>query len=110
MIPLTKAPFGASDAGWTHMIHMSTGLRAAASFGVIALAMMLAGGAQAVTRPAAPEPEASAIAAQQLFPDAPYGVDPMVTGPVSASFRTQQAEAGCAQAKWPDTPAACYQR
>jgi hypothetical protein len=46
--------------------------------------------------------------AQLLFPDAPDGVDPMVTGPVSASFKQRQDEAGCARMQWPDISAACY--
>jgi hypothetical protein len=90
------------------MMHAKTRLRTASSFGAIALALMLAGGAQAVTRPAVPDAQSGVAAAEGLFPDAPYGVDPMVTGPVSASFKTQQAEAGCAKAEWPDIPAACY--
>jgi hypothetical protein len=47
-------------------------------------------------------------AAEEAFPDAPYGVDPTVTGPTSASFKTRQAEAGCNQAVWPNIPLACY--
>lgn len=47
-------------------------------------------------------------AAEQAFPDAEYGVDPMVTGPVSASFRQQQANAGCNEAVWPKIPLDCY--
>jgi hypothetical protein len=50
----------------------------------------------------------TATAAQQLFSDAPDGVDPMVTGPVSTSFRKKQQDAGCAEAEWPDVPVACY--
>ena len=46
--------------------------------------------------------------AELAYADAPYGVDPMVTGPVSASFREQQKIAGCDAAKWPDVPLACY--
>lgn len=114
MIPLTKGPpfrlDSVPDAGSKRMIQMSTRSRAVASFSAIALAVMLAGGAGAVTRPAAPVAQASTASAADLFPDAPYGVDPMVTGPVSASFRTQQADAGCAKANWPDIPAACYPR
>ncbi|MCX7305920.1 MAG: hypothetical protein NTV73_16555 [Hyphomicrobiales bacterium] len=47
-------------------------------------------------------------AAEEEFSDAPYGVDPMVTGPTSASFRRQQANAGCDAAIWPNIPLACY--
>lgn len=43
-----------------------------------------------------------------LFPNAPYGVDPIVTGPVSAKFRETRKAFGCDRAVWPDIPAACY--
>lgn len=46
--------------------------------------------------------------AEEAFADAPYGVDPMVTGPTSASFKTQQADAGCDKADWPNIPLSCY--
>ena len=46
--------------------------------------------------------------AEEAFSDAPYGVDPMVTGPTSASFRKEQARNGCDNAVWPDIPLACY--
>jgi len=46
--------------------------------------------------------------ARDRFDDAPMGVDPMVTGPVSAAFREKQERLGCAEAKWPNIPAACY--
>ncbi len=52
----------------------------------------------------------AATEAEQLFADAPDGVDPMVTGPVSVSFKTKQHEFGCAEAKWPNIPVACYPR
>ncbi|MCI5074959.1 hypothetical protein [Oricola sp.] len=42
------------------------------------------------------------------FADAPHGVDPMVTGPVSTSFRERRAIAGCEQAEWPEIPLKCY--
>lgn len=42
------------------------------------------------------------------FPDAPYGVDPVVTGPVSREFREQQKVAGCDDARWPHIPAVCF--
>jgi hypothetical protein len=48
-----------------------------------------------------PEPE-------ELFADAEFGVDPMVTGPVTQEFRALQARLGCLEAKWPNIPAACY--
>ncbi|HHZ09924.1 MAG TPA: hypothetical protein GX405_14220 [Rhizobiales bacterium] len=43
-----------------------------------------------------------------LFADAPYGVDPVVTGPVSAKFRETREAFGCDRAVWPQIPAACY--
>ena len=50
----------------------------------------------------------TASTAEDLFPDAPDGVDAMVTGPVSVSFKQRQAELGCAKARWPNVPAGCY--
>lgn len=44
----------------------------------------------------------------ERFADAPYGVDAMVTGPVSAAFKQRQKQLGCAEAEWPDVPAGCY--
>lgn len=74
-----------------------------------ALAVLLAAGVAHSTGtrhldgPALPQ-----TAAEVAFPDAPYGVDPMVTGPTSASFRKRQADADCDKAVWPDIPLACY--
>lgn len=47
-------------------------------------------------------------AAEEAFPDAPYGVDSMVTGPTTLAFSKQQADAGCEIAVWPNVPLACY--
>jgi hypothetical protein len=44
----------------------------------------------------------------QRFADAPYGVDPVVTGPVSTAFKQQREAANCDKAVWPNVPAACY--
>jgi hypothetical protein len=49
-----------------------------------------------------------ATAAQQLYPDAPDGVDPVVTGPVSREFRARQKSARCDEARWPNIPVECY--
>ncbi len=49
------------------------------------------------------EPDAS-----ELFADAPYGVDPVVTGPVSASLRERQQRLNCDAATWPHIPRGCY--
>ena len=46
--------------------------------------------------------------AEQMFADAPDGVDPVVTGPVSASFKQRQQAAGCDSAVWPKIPTVCY--
>ena len=44
----------------------------------------------------------------ERFDDAPYGVDPVVTGPVSTAFRQRQKAARCAEANWPNVPQACF--
>ena len=46
--------------------------------------------------------------AEQRFDDAIYGVDPIVTGPVSTAFKDRQKKAHCAEAVRPNIPAACY--
>jgi hypothetical protein len=46
--------------------------------------------------------------AEQIFADAPDGVDPMVTGPVSAAFKQRQVSANCDSAVWPNIPMVCY--
>ncbi|QDC01402.1 hypothetical protein [Mesorhizobium sp. 8] len=74
-----------------------------------ALALVLVAGVahSAATRADVPK-IAAATQAEALYPDAPDGVDPVVTGPVSVSFRQRQADAGCDEAVWPNVPAACY--
>jgi hypothetical protein len=57
------------------------------------------------SRPALPS---EAQSAEQIFADAPDGVDPMVTGPVSASFKQRQDAANCDSAVWPNIPMVCY--
>ncbi len=52
--------------------------------------------------------EALPVERSSLFADAPYGVDPVVTGPVSAQFRQTREVFGCDRAVWPNIPAACY--
>ena len=46
--------------------------------------------------------------AERQYPDAPDGVDPVVTGPVSDAFRQRQRDAGCSEARWPHIPLVCY--
>jgi hypothetical protein len=81
-----------------------------ATVGTSAVAVLLAAGVAHSTatrymdRPAI----VAATTAEEAFPDADYGVDPMVTGPTSVSFKKQQAEAGCGNAVWPDIPLECY--
>ncbi|MER8591329.1 hypothetical protein NKH33_06965 [Mesorhizobium sp. M1182] len=76
-----------------------------------ALAVLLAAGAAQSaasfkeTRSALPSDKPSA---EQLFADAPDGVDPVVTGPVSAAFKQRQQNAGCDSAVWPNIPVVCY--
>ena len=48
------------------------------------------------------------VPAALMFPDAPDGVDAIVTGPVSAEFRARQKAAGCETAQWPNVPVVCY--
>jgi hypothetical protein len=81
-----------------------------AVLGTSALAVLLAAGVahstgtRQIDGPALKAP----TAAEEAFSDASYGVDPVVTGPTSASFKKQQADAGCDKAVWPDIPLACY--
>jgi hypothetical protein len=86
------------------------GGRVVSGLALAAVAVVLAVGGARSAATHGDQPVVAATEAEQLFADAPDGVDPMVTGPVSASFRTRQAEAGCAQAVWPNIPAACYPR
>ena len=46
--------------------------------------------------------------AELAFPDAPYGVDPIVTGPSTASLESRQESLGCADAVWPKVPVDCF--
>jgi len=49
-----------------------------------------------------------ATALAERFPAAPDGVDPIVTGPVSASFKQERVELDCDGAIWPRIPLGCY--
>ena len=53
-------------------------------------------------------PRLNQSGAEETFADAPYGVDPVVTGPTSASFKKRRADVGCDNATWPNIPLACY--
>ena len=90
--------------------HSARGGRLGAGVALAALAIMLAAGGARSAAPRGDQPRILVTEAQTLFPDAPDGVDPMTTGPVSASFKARQADDGCTEAAWPDIPAACYPR
>ncbi|WP_246684818.1 hypothetical protein [Mesorhizobium sp. B2-7-1] len=80
-------------------------------FAWAALGVLIAAGAAqsaAALREADPMTPPDARTAQQMFADAPDGVDPIVTGPVSASFKQRQKAANCDTAVWPKIPATCY--
>lgn len=88
-----------------------TGIRYRPILAWAALAVLFAAG---VAQSAATSKEArSALpsdtrTAEQLFADAPDGVDPVVTGPVSAAFKQRQEAANCDSAVWPNIPTVCY--
>jgi hypothetical protein len=64
--------------------------------------------AVAIAGDAVTAPDTNPTAAELVYADAPFGVDPMVTGPVSKGFETRRQMAGCDLARWPDIPLACY--
>lgn len=77
----------------------------------VAFALLLAANAAqsaATQKEARPALSADALSAEQVFADAPDGVDPMVTGPVSAAFKQRQDAANCDSAVWPNIPMVCY--
>ncbi|MER8376334.1 hypothetical protein [Mesorhizobium sp. M1409] len=76
-----------------------------------AFAILLAANAAqsaATLRETRPVAQSGTQTAEQVFADAPDGVDPMVTGPVSASFKHRQDTANCDSAVWPNIPMVCY--
>lgn len=89
----------------------NTGTRYRPILAWAAIAVLLAvGAAQSAatskeTRPALPSDTRTA---EQLFADAPDGVDPVVTGPVSTAFKQRQEAANCDRAVWPNIPTVCY--
>jgi hypothetical protein len=88
--------------------HLLTLPRVAFAVMCLTPALMSAGSA-APTRDAMPRLEAGRAAdIEQEFADAPDGVDPVVTGPVTAAFRERQIQAGCDTAEWPNIPRVCY--
>ncbi len=94
---------------WRTVMLKKTGLRTGLAAMAAFAAVIAAGTAHSLTRgDYGAETALTASAAEELFADAPAGVDPMVTGPVSASFKKRQRDAGCDRAKWPNVPVACY--
>jgi hypothetical protein len=73
----------------------------------VAMLAISSGATPLVDEGGAPETQRP-VEQASLFPDAPYGVDPVVTGPVSANFRETREAFGCDRAVWPNVPAACY--
>lgn len=90
---------------------IETGIKLRPILACTALAVLLAASAaqsaapSKETRSALPSDKRSA---EQFFADAPDGVDPVVTGPVSTAFKQRQKNAGCDSAVWPKIPAVCY--
>jgi hypothetical protein len=89
------------------------------SLGIVALCLSSAAISSSGSDPSRPDgtPVSAAFQQQdgsaagadsQSFDDAPYGVDPIVTGPVSAAFKNRQQALHCAEAAWPNIPAGCY--
>jgi hypothetical protein len=87
--------------------------------GALVLGLVAAVASSSGAAPVSPEdqPMPAAFQAESLdmglaeeppFDDAPYGVDPIVTGPVSSAFKERQRAAHCDEAVWPNIPAACY--
>ncbi|WP_245420293.1 MULTISPECIES: hypothetical protein [unclassified Mesorhizobium] len=80
-------------------------------FAWAALGVLIAAGAAqsaAALKEANPARPSGTQTAQQMFADAPEGVDPIVTGPVSAAFKQRQQAANCDTAVWPNIPSTCY--
>jgi hypothetical protein len=73
------------------------------------VALLALGGAWSAATPADKPMAVVTTQAEKLFADAPDGVDPIVTGPVSAAFKQRQANIGCEKAIWPNVPAACFE-
>ncbi|WP_245476114.1 hypothetical protein [Mesorhizobium sp. M7A.F.Ca.US.006.01.1.1] len=76
----------------------------------VAFAVLLAANAaqSAATMKESRPALSSEAQAEQIFADAPDGVDPVVTGPVSAAFKQRQVSANCDSAVWPNIPIVCY--
>lgn len=73
-----------------------------------AMIVLLASGAAHSTGSRYLQAPTDVSAAEAAFDDAPYGVDPVVTGPTSASFKKRQQAFNCDKAAWPNVPLACF--
>lgn len=109
MILLTKAgtfPGPGSSSIMTDKLNRFWPLIASAAFAILLAAN--AAQSAATLRETRPVAQSGTQTAEQVFADAPDGVDPMVTGPVSASFKQRQDTANCDSAVWPNIPMVCY--
>jgi hypothetical protein len=109
MILLTKAgtfsPSGSSNL-MTDRLNRFWPLIASAAFAILLAAN--AAQSAASQRDSHAALSITASSAEQIFADAPDGVDPMVTGPVSTAFKQRQDAANCDSAVWPNIPMVCY--
>lgn len=97
----------------TVLIKISAATFACATIAILALAVSPGRAATnerltQLAAAAAPTADVEPIVPQDRFVGAPDGVDPVVTGPVSASFRKKQIALGCDRAVWPHIPVGCY--
>jgi hypothetical protein len=109
MILLTKAGTIAASGSsnvMTDRLNRFWPLIASAAFAILLAAN--AAQSAASQRDAHTSLSITASAAEQIFADAPDGVDPMVTGPVSTAFKQRQHAANCDSAIWPNIPMVCY--
>ena len=109
MISLTKAGTFRDPGSSTSMTDQVIKFRQILAWAALAV-VLAAGAAQsaATLKQGQPPLASDTPTAEQLFADAPDGVDPMVTGPVSAAFRQRQEAANCDNAVWPNIPTVCY--
>ncbi|AZO50123.1 MAG: hypothetical protein EOS54_23570 [Mesorhizobium sp.] len=90
------------------MTDQLTRLRPTVAWATLAVLLAVGGAQSAATLKGNPALPADTQTAEQMFADAPDGVDPVVTGAVSAAFKQRQKDAGCDSAVWPKIPAVCY--
>ncbi|UVK39869.1 hypothetical protein LHFGNBLO_001282 [Mesorhizobium sp. AR10] len=109
MISLTKAGTFRGPSSSTFMTDQVIRIRQIVGWAALAVILAIGAAQSAATlKEARPALSSDTQTAEQLFADAPDGVDPVVTGPVSAAFKQRQDAAGCDSAVWPNIPTACY--